>query len=292
MGFVMRIPVLSAVFDAVKEAGAEKARKKAKEKQTLDEIYDGKVNLKQKIEALSPENCPVEDIIPRFKSVIEDEYFRHFYEPTDLFVRLHPDIEKYTSRPMTKLFMEMSTANASRILPEDAVDFVRTLFVGNSFSRIYGVYLEPLWTKTQELKDFFSHGLVPLAAKVHPEDKIKFFRACETELYLKIFVEVCNPEDVAAFLYNIFGEMKAGDVDAVLVQTDIMEYLPNRGNADEYAKAFDSFCTAGMDSRLPYVFKKHIGWKPAGGHYYPSFEDHYPPEKDDGPDSGSSLIIT
>ncbi len=252
-----------------------------------EEFVNGRNRLLKRMEEeLSPRNCPAEEIVSRFRSVIKDKYFpveelKRQYNNHDLF---HEAMDKLKEREWLKVkdFLGFATVNAPRVPPEDAVDFVRTLFVNNTFD-----ISDCGWSEKEETKFFLSHGMVPLADNVNPEDKVKFFRACETKWYLKILIEEGNPQDAAAFLYNVFGEMKANEVDSVLAQSDIMELIPMRGNAEEYTKAFEAHLQPHMDSRLPYVFKKSMGWSPET---CASFEDHYPSNKDGEPEIGHHTL--
>ncbi len=278
-----------------KERAEENARREGYRLEAAEKQYEidivrvnGRVNLRKRIETeLSAKNCPMEEIVPRFQSVIDDKHFDKFiqsnnypkrekiyFELNDVFEKEGLDVTLYRNDSMATLFIEAATANAQRVLPEDAVDFAKTLFERKD----YGTFskLDWDWHSHDEKrlpKYFLTYGLVSLAAKVPQEDKIVFFDACESNVIIKTMAEFGNPVDFAALMYNIFGGIKLGDVEKVLFESGVMGLVPNFSDPEKLREAFDTL-GRDMDPMLVHTLKKYIGQKPNEGS--PSFEDNYP----------------
>jgi|GEM_PF-3048118 len=280
MGFVM----LKQVITFFKEAAKENKERKQYRLEAAEEQYkkdkvrvDGRVNLRRRIEEeLSPRNCPAEEIVSRFQSVIDDEhflrfiggetyssgYYKNYFELSDVFKKAGLDISLYKNDAMVTLFIEKATDNARRILPEDAVDFMKTLLERKDYGTFTELDME--WHKRDDgkpLKDFLARGLVPLAGRVHEEDKVEFFHACESSMFVRIMGEEGNPEDFAAFMYNIFGNMDLYEVDNVLSQSDCMVMLKELERDNPVTQAFDDI-VGKENTALANTLKKYIGWKP------------------------------
>ncbi len=268
------------MLNGIKKFFQDKAERKAKLKQQHTEKakqlviihkarVDGRVNLKKRIEdELDTKNCPVDEIVTRFQSVIDDEHFGRFYLPEDFF-ESNPDNKQYTNIAMVELLMQTTAANASRVPTEDALNFAKTIF-DNSFNNSHfknDVFteLDSKWSHREEpklIKYFLAYGLGPLAARIPQEDKIEFFEVCESKMIIKIMAESGDLEDFAALMYNIFSGIELSDIDAIMSQSNCMGYVQDHSDPEKLREAFDTL-GRDMDPMLVHALKKYIGHKPS-----------------------------